>query len=313
VRVREILRAAPQFPAGKRLKLARKLIAYSGQPCRPSTPETCVIESPTEFEAGRARLTAMLGRGGSTPAGGYADFFEFVAQHRRPFLGVIGASDYLFITAFVSVLAPERVIELGTLTGFSAAVLAAAIIRERGYHGRAVVDTIDRMVECAVAPEPVGFEIPQILPQWPEAVRIHAGRDSRIVRHIAAPDELELVLIDASHKHPWPLLDVLRVAQVVRGGGWVILHDIQLGTMGVEQRKRGESSQHGFDFGAEWLFDAWPFRKISGGNIGAVQIPELKSAVLPLFACMMRKPFETAPSKERELRRWLYQALGELV
>jgi len=255
----------------------------------------------------------MLGQPGRAPAAGHAHFFEFLADYRKPFVGMVGAADYLFMTAFVSVLRPERVVELGTLTGFSAAILASALIRERGYDGHAVVDTIDRMVECAVAPEPVGFEIPQMLPQWPDAVRIHAGRDSEMLDEILAPGELELALIDASHKHPWPLLDLLRLAPFMRAGGWVLLHDIQLGTMGAEQRKRGESQQHGFDSGAEWLFEAWPYRKISGGNIGAVQLPAQKSDLLRLAVQLMAKPFETAPSKEKELRRALYRALRDLI
>ena len=37
--------------------------------------------------------------------------------------GAIGLEDSFFLTAFASILAPRRVVELGTLTGFSAALL----------------------------------------------------------------------------------------------------------------------------------------------------------------------------------------------
>jgi len=257
-------------------------------------------------------LAATLGRPGKIPSSKHLDFFRFLATRERALTGAVGASDYFFITAFVSVLAPKRAVEIGTLTGFSAAVLAAAIICERGDPGRAVVDTIDRASECAVAPKPIGFEIPEIIPEFPGAVRIHSGRDSGFVQEIAAPNELGLVLIDASHKHPWPLLDLLRLAPFVRGGGWVLLHDIKLGTLRTEMALRGECLPFGGAYGAEWLFDAWPFRKVSGGNIGAVQVPHARSTLLPFSVQMMRTPFETQPTKKRELQVSLYRALTTL-
>jgi hypothetical protein len=151
-----------------------------------------------------------------------------------------------------------------------------------------------------------------MLPEFPAAVRIHAGRDSNFVRELVAPNELDLALIDASHKHPWPLLDLLRLAPFVQGGGWILLHDIKLGSIGAARKARGETLDFDAAYGAEWLFDRWPFRKISSGNIGAVQLPRTKTELLPFALEMMRIPFETRSSKERVLRRSLYRALSEV-
>ncbi len=140
--------------------------------------------------------------------------------------------------------------ELGTLTGFSAALLAAAVARRHG-NSSARIDTIDTRTQCLIdETRPTGFEIPELIPDLASAVRLHTPNDSTHVRQLAERDELELVFIDANHCHPHPLLDLLRVAPFVRGGGWIILHDIRLGSVGT-----------GSPFGAEWLFECYPFQQ----------------------------------------------------
>jgi Methyltransferase domain len=106
--------------------------------------------------------------------------------------------------------------------------------------------------------------------------------DLSIVRELSGRDELELVFIDADHQHPRPLLDVLRIAPHIQCGGWILLHDITLGGMGVAAKKRGEAPRYRPWFGAEWLFAEWPFRKISSANIGAIQMASEKTAIIPM-------------------------------
>ncbi len=60
-----------------------------------------------------------------------------------------------------------------------------------------------------------------------------------------------------------------------------MLHDIQLGTIGRKAKDAAWIALLGAPEGAEWLFECWPFRKIRGGNIGAVQLPNEKSALIP--------------------------------
>jgi len=133
------------------------------------------------------------------------------------------------------------------------------------------------------------------------------------VRDLAKPNELAFVFIDADHQHPWPLLDLLRVAPYVRGGGWILLHDIRLGTMGVTAKERDDSLSYGAPFGAEWLFDRWPFRKINGLNIGALQLPSNKISILPTALKLMELPFEVNPTSPRRMRHELYRAIISLI
>jgi hypothetical protein len=307
---REVFSALRYAPMRARVGLAREIAALpqAAFDLPPSVATDCEIESLDQFEEVCSRLALALGHPGKTPAPQHLANLKSLERHHFH-TGVIGRFDRLFLTALVSVLAPERILELGTLTGFSAALLALAVIAERGYHSRLVVETVDLATECMVAPKPVGFEIDQLLPHYPAAVRLHTGRDSRIARELFAPGQLALAFIDANHQHPHPLLDVLRLAPCMAPDSWIMLHDITLGTLGQRMHERGESLEYGAPFGAEWLFQAWPFPRINGRNTGAIQLPKNRRALLPFVLTMMQKPFEGGKARHhRALRRMLYEA-----
>jgi len=276
--------------------------------------EVCEINSLADFDSGCARLAAMLGHAGRDPLPGELEFLNSIAKRRTSYPGNIGPSDYLFLTAFVSILAPQRVIEIGTLTGFSAGIIAAALARRHGSDGASWVDTIDINVECAIdRTRPSGFEIPETFPELVPLIRLHVPRNATFVLQIAKRDELQVAFIDADHRHPLPLLDLLRLTPYMQSGGWIVLHDIQWGTIGRRAAEAGQTLRCGASYGAEWLFDRWPFRKIRGGNIGAVQLPEQKSALIPFALRMMSIRFETGEKQALSTRRALYESLGQLV
>ena len=66
-------------------------------------------------------------------------------------------------------------------------------------------------------------------------------------------------------------------------------------------------------YGAEWLFDRWPFRKIRSFQIGAIEIPLRKDALIPFALSLMDEPFEVTGKTANRLRRSLYQSFADLV
>jgi hypothetical protein len=104
------------------------------------------------------------------------------------------------------------------------------------------------------------------------------------------------------------LLDVLRLAPYIQGGGWILLHDIQLGTHGKKLEEAGQALEGGMPYGAEWLFDRWPFRKIRSCHIGAIELPSSKAALIPFALSLMEEPFEIASKATKRLRRALYRS-----
>jgi hypothetical protein len=200
-------------------------------------------------------------------------------------------------------------VEIGTGSGFSSALLACAIDLQRPYSDAPFVDTLDAHAEYfADGKLPVGFEIPNLISEFPAAVRVHAPHESDFVGNLAKKGELEGAFIDGNHQHPCPLLDVLRIAPYVRSGGWILLHDIRLGTLVEAFRKDGVPLAYGALFGAEWLFDEWPWSKIDGGNIGAIRLPTEKKAILRFTRKLMNLPFEVCEQSYRRLRNEVNEA-----
>jgi len=265
---------------------------------------SCEINSFQDYETGYHKLAGLLGYCEKTGSAGEIDLIRALLERRRFFAGSLSLADSLFLAAFVSILKPERILEIGTGAGFSSALMAAIMSPKSGRGAGVCVDTIDAHDRYFGDQElAIGCEIPYLIPDLSKTVRVHPSRESNFVRSLAKNNELNMVFIDANHQHPCPLLDVLQVAPCVRPGGWILLHDILLGTLGEEARNNGAETQFGHPFGAEWLFNSWRCKKIGGGNIGAIQLPKNKKAIVSVAKELMRLPFEVAWQSDRRLRR----------
>ncbi|HEX4640653.1 MAG TPA: class I SAM-dependent methyltransferase [Chthoniobacterales bacterium] len=305
-------------PPGRRLELARK-ISHALQQGPPTTParyfDVGEFRNWEQLEIKYRQLAEELGHAGKIPAPGEIDFLHrMVDLDDVRYPGGIGSRDYFFLTCLVSILAPRRAIEIGTLTGFSSAIIAAAIYHQHGERNAVTVETIDSHTHCSIdQSRPIGFEIPDLIPDLVSTVRVHTGRESDLVRELAAPGEFGLAFIDADHRHPWPLLDVLRVAPYIEPHGWIILHDIQLGTYGQSERAAGKQLEAGTPYGAEWFFEAWPFRKIRSFHIGAIELPPRADALIPFALELMTKPFEVTGTTAKRIRTALYRSFADLL
>lgn len=311
---RELLRFGP---SRHRFEFVRKVSeAFRHKP--PSNPRYLDVgefRNWEQLEIKYRQLAEELDCPGRVLAAREIDFLHaMVALDDVRYPGGIGSRDYFFLTCLISILAPRRVVEIGTLTGFSTAIIAAAIYHQHGERDTITVESIDNDTHCSIdKSRPIGFEIPDLVPDLVSTVRVHTGRESDVVREIATPGEFGLAFIDADHRHPWPLLDVLRLAPYLQPGGWILLHDIQLGTFGKTERDAGRSLEGGTPFGAEWLFEQWPFRKIRSFHIGAIQMPVRADALIPFAFELMDQPFELAGKSAKRIRRALYESFAALV
>ncbi|MEY2506015.1 MAG: hypothetical protein QOH01_344 [Verrucomicrobiota bacterium] len=305
-------------PAGRRLaflRAVRRALEGDAASGKARYFDVGEFKSFEQFEIKYRQLAEELGHPGKVPAPGEMDFLHaMVALDDVRYPGGIGSRDYFFLTALIGILAPRRVIEIGTLTGFSTAVIAAAIYRQHGLQSGIAVDTIDSHVQCSIdETRPIGFEIPELIPDLVSTVRLHTGRESDVVSEIAAPGGFGLAFIDADHRHPWPLLDVLRLAPYLQPGGWILLHDIQLGSYGKAERAAGKELDGGTPYGAEWLFERWPFRKIRSFHIGAIELPPRRETLIPFALDLMQEPFELTGQSAERARAALYRSFADLV
>jgi predicted O-methyltransferase YrrM len=311
----DIWRAAPP---GRRFDVLRK-VRHAVRDTGAAAPARCFdigeFKNWEQFEIKYRQLARELGHAGKIPALGEVEFLHrMVDLDDVRYPGGIGSRDYFFLTCMVSILAPRRVIEIGTLTGFSTAIIAAAMHHQHPDHAGITVDTVDSQTHCIIdESRPIGFEIPDLVSDLVSTIRIHTGRESDVVREIATRGEFGLAFIDADHRHPWPLLDLLRLAPYVQPSGWIVLHDIQLGTCGKAERAAGKQQQANTPYGAEWLFEQWPFRKIRSFHIGAVELPRDTSALIPFALDLMNEPFEVTGKTARRIRAALYRSFADLV
>jgi hypothetical protein len=315
----DVLRYAPK---GRRFEVARKISRAFANPPPPRGQcfDIGAFDSFEQFEIKYRQLAQELGYPGKIPAPGELDFLHaMVALEDARYPGGISSCDYFFLTALISILAPRKVLEIGTLTGFSTAIIAAAVHRQHGtglppVPAEISVETIDAQTHCIIdETKEVGFEIPKLIPELVSTVRVHTGRESNFARELATPNEFGLAFIDADHRHPWPLLDVLRVAPYVQKAGWIVLHDIQLGSYWKKLKETGQTLESGMPYGAEWLFDRWPFRKIRSVHIGAIELPSRTEALIPFALDMMDEPFEVIGKTAERTRRALFESIAELV
>src|SRR5207237_7917651 len=201
----------------------------------------CKIQSYQEEELGYRKLATTLWRVSSKPAARELELLRLLIDRRTNPVGSLGLADCLFMTAFVSIIRPRRMIEIGTGSGFSSAVLACAIDPQGANSCKPCVDTLNAHATYFGDRElPVGFEIPRLVGEFPGSVRVHAPRQSDYIRNLASPNELEMAFIDANHQHPCALLDLLRTVRYVRSAGWVLLYDIRIVDVMVEYGRTGD-------------------------------------------------------------------------
>jgi cephalosporin hydroxylase len=242
------------------------------------------------------------------PAPGEIEFLERAAQPGQYPFGALSPADIFFLSAVASILAPSLIIEIGTASGLSSALLAAAIarrFRERGEQiPETIIHTIDRKDDCLFdATKPIGFGVPLVVGDLAKHVKIHTPKDSFFAPQLAKPRSLTLAFIDANHQHPWPLIDVLNLLPLMVDEAWILMHDIRLPKIAAASRAQGREVPVEARAGAQYVFDYWPDSKIDGGNVGAIRVPKDRSALRNFIATLLHQPFETSESGWKKYRK----------
>ncbi len=206
-------------------------------------------------------------------------------------VGNIGYHDARFLFTRAVEARPSVAVEIGTGSGFSTGVLCSALayahelglvgsdfevvtydVSERFYHdpSRAVGDAAREQL-----PEALSRHITFYSP----ATALHLGERF-------GDDEIEFLFIDANHGHPWPTLDLLAALSHLRPRAEVVLHDINLPSLGYAGA------------GAKVLFDCLPVEKeVSTGdevpNTGSLRLPEDKEGLREeLWRIALTHPWE---------------------
>jgi len=226
--------------------------------------------------------------------------------------GAVLLDDALFLFDMILCLRPQRMVELGTASGVSTAVLLKSMAAAHGRDSASAagtgwsVPTYDLLSHCYWdANVPIGYAIKVMAPELADRAVLHApGVATDIARDFgpSGAGPLPLLFIDACHQHPYPVGDLLGALPALAAGAWVILHDINLPARAAAYEQQSGEKVHWGERGAKLLFDHWPFEKLTGcgsvPNIGAIRLPARTSGTdfdPSLLAPLIAQPWETEP------------------
>lgn len=139
-------------------------------------------------------------------------------------MGAIDGYDVTFLAMLMKSENPRRVVEIGCASGLSSVVLAT-LLQAQGGGKLDSFDLIDRFY--ADPAKPVGYLLDQGLDHPDVTVSVHPKTMSLDVAAYIEPG-LDLCFIDAAHKHPWPLIDTFAILPLMRAGGVIVHHDLQM-------------------------------------------------------------------------------------
>jgi hypothetical protein len=253
-----------------------------------------------------SRLATALDKAGAAPAPGEVEFLTETTARDWRGIGMLPPAEVLFAAAVTSILAPPSAIELGTASGFSTAIIAKIMAlreAERGAPGKSpLLHTIDKCADFPPDPtKPIGFAIDLVAPELRERIVLHPLHDSSFCQELPSNGELRFAFIDGNHRHPWPLVDVLRI-QARMAGGWILLHDIDLPATIARAQAEGRAGDLQPASGAKHVFDFWPDAKISAGNIGLVRVPSDRRSLGTLITPLRDFPAEVSAGSAT--KRW---------
>ena len=253
-----------------------------------------------------SQLSEALGLAEAKPAPGEVEFLRVVTTPHYFDFGMLSPPEIFFAAGVTSILSPRMALEIGTASGFSAAIIAkmmALRLEESGSsNGTTLVHTIDKNATYSFDhSKPIGFGIELMAPELRKRIALHPRCESSRCGDIVRKGETTLGFIDGNHRHPWPLSDLMQLLQVMEKG-WILLHDIDLPGMVERARAAEQAVECEPDSGAKLIFEHWSGRKISSGNIGAIEVP-LDLDLLGTFVQKLRAvPSEVGP--ERALKQW---------
>jgi hypothetical protein len=217
--------------------------------------------------------------------------------------GSINLPESCFLHKRILAHDPDQVVELGTCSGFSTAVIADALaVLDSVFGGTRKVLSYDNSTTCFFdRSKPVGYFLEYVPEEVISRGHIRTNCTSLDLRQDIPPNSLRFLFIDASHCHPWPSLDFLMALPFLDADAEVCFHDVNLPL----------ANPRFPDFGVKYLFDSLVLDKcyadpIKGrvSNMGSVTLARNREQVWEqILSCIRTYPWEKLIQRE-----WLVSA-----
>lgn len=217
--------------------------------------------------------------------------------------GSISLPECRFLHQRILMAAPDRVVELGTCSGLSTAIIADALELLDTLDGkRREVISYDSSTTCFFdRSQPIGYFLDHAPAALRARIRIRTKCTAIHVAEDVPPGSLSYLFIDAAHWHPWPALDLLVTLPLLTSDAEVCFHDVNLPLANPQFP----------DYGVKYLFDALILDKCYAeptpgrvSNMGSVRLSGNRDLLREqILACIRDNPWQRLVQRE-----WLVAA-----
>lgn len=128
------------------------------------------------------------------------------------------AKEAMMLYHAVKLMKPQRALEIGTYTGWTAAHIASGLNKD------SELDCVDSFVECEY-PDIVESAWLKNMANFPCYPHLFNGESPAILSEIAKPNFWNFVFVDGEHNHGQPLKDVQSLVAYVADNAVIVLHD----------------------------------------------------------------------------------------
>jgi len=139
-------------------------------------------------------------------------------------LGAIDGRDATFLYNLIRIIRPNTLVEIGTASGFSSALMAM-MLEDQGLNEArlASYDLASRFF--LDRSKPLGFMKDELAGPAASLVSVHPGHTSLSATGLYKNGAIDVSFIDANHRHPWPLIDALMLLPRMAKHGVMVFHD----------------------------------------------------------------------------------------
>ena len=209
----------------------------------------------------------------------------------------------IFFTDAVESISLRSCGGIGSRAEFSSAISPQRSIAAPQY--AAACRTIDLPIALSCDQTSVGARFPSCSPNFQK--RLHHTSRNQFIRGWR---DTASCFVSSDDTAPWNILDCFARRRSARRR--LVLLTISTRNDGVNGERKGRDRSAWCALGCGMALRRCIFL-ITGGNIGAVQLPLHKTEVVPIALTLMLLPFEMDISSHRRMRQALYRALVELT
>ena len=147
---------------------------------------------------------------------------EWFNARWSPEMGAIDGHDLRFIADLLCEAQPAKVVEIGCASGISTSLIAMML----NEIGPSSITSFDLGTQFYADPsKKVGYLTAELPSLAQVKIEIVTGRACLAVPEYFGPQSVDFGFVDASHQHPWPLIDTLVLLPLLRTGAYLAHHD----------------------------------------------------------------------------------------